>query len=85
MGQNDSSHSYRLVGLWGRFLPQFCKDASDYVTFKASPRPPTVHYLNVCLRKTKTGERRISEEFTFTSEVQCLLSQSICIKIKGPY
>ena len=39
MGQNDSSHSYRLVGLWGRFLPQFCKDASDYVTFKASPAP----------------------------------------------
>lgn len=50
MGQNDSGHTYRLEGLWGRFSPTFCKDSSDYVTCKAFYLPITVYYLRVSLR-----------------------------------
>jgi hypothetical protein len=36
-GPDDSSHFYRLVKLWGKFLPQFCKESSDSVTFTDTP------------------------------------------------
>lgn len=86
MSRRDSRHCSRLLGLGWRFLPLFCEDSSDYVTFIASSPTCNTLLLNCFRKRNKQGweKNQWRVHISFNGFLSPGFSESVYIHVKGP-